>query len=94
MTTSGIQGAAALPGETGNLGINVLLHGDGGQSFFDFPNQAVQQNLMGVVALAPDPNLFWGGGSGANRVDGVAHSAAVNALILKVWHSTKEEEYH
>lgn len=39
---------------------------------------------MGVVALAPDPNLFWGGGSGANRVDGVAHSAAVNALITQV----------
>jgi len=71
------------------MGINVLLHGDGGQSFFDFPNQVVQQNLMGVVALAPDPNLFWGGGSGANRVDGVPHSAAVNALILEVWHETK-----
>jgi hypothetical protein len=29
--------------------MNVLLHGDGGQSFLDFPNQAVQDNLMGVV---------------------------------------------
>lgn len=81
---SGIQGATAAAGQAGTMGINVLLHGDGGQSFFDFPNQAVQQNLMGVVALAPDPNLFWGGGSGANRVDGVSHSAAVNALITQV----------
>jgi poly(3-hydroxybutyrate) depolymerase len=61
--------------------LNVLLHGDGGQSFFDFPNQDVQNNLMGVVVLAPDPNLFWGGGSGLDRTDGVAHSAAVNTLI-------------
>lgn len=36
---------------------------------------------MGVVVLAPDPNLFWGGGSGLDRTDGVAHSAAVNTLI-------------
>lgn len=36
---------------------------------------------MGVVVLAPDPNLFWGGGSGLQRTDGVAHSAAVNSLI-------------
>ena len=81
---SGVQGATATAGQTGTMGINVLLHGDGGQSFVDFPNQAVQQNLMGVVVLAPDPNLFWGGGSGLNRVDGVAHSAAVNDLILQV----------
>jgi hypothetical protein len=66
------------------MGINVLLHGDGGQSFFDFPNQAVQNNLMGVVALAPDPNLFWGGGSGLNRTDGVAHAQAVNDLVQQV----------
>ncbi|KAF2496890.1 hypothetical protein BU16DRAFT_525970 [Lophium mytilinum] len=82
MTTSGVNGGAADPSTVGAMGINVLLHGDGGQSFFDFPNQAVQANLMGVVMLAPDPNLFWGGGSGLNRTDGVAHSQAVNDLIL------------
>jgi hypothetical protein len=64
------------------MGLNVLLHGDGGQSFFDFPNQAVQANLMGVVMLAPDPNLFWGGGSGLERTDGVAHAQAVADTIL------------
>jgi len=63
------------------MGINVLLHGDGGQSFFDFPNQAVQNNLMGVVVLAPDPNLFWGGGAGLDRTNGVEHAQAVNDLI-------------
>ena len=67
-----------------NMGLNVLLHGDGGQSFFDFPNQNVQGNLMGVVVLAPDPNLFWGGGAGLERTDGVAHSQAVSDLITQV----------
>jgi hypothetical protein len=78
---SQVPGAAAAPDAQSVMGINVLLHGDGGQSFFDMPNQAVQKNLMGVAVLAPDPNLFWGGGSGLNRVDGVAHSQAVNDLI-------------
>lgn len=67
--------------KTGTAGLNVLLHGDGGQSFFVFPNQAVQNNLMGVVVLAPNKDLFWGGGSGLQRTDGVAHAAAVNSLI-------------
>jgi hypothetical protein len=64
-----------------NEGVNVLLHGDGGQSFFDFPNQNVQANTMGVALLAPDPNLFWGGGQGLQRTDGVAHSQAVNDFV-------------
>lgn len=63
------------------MSANVLLHGDGGQSFFDFPNQNVQANTMGVALLAPNKNLFWGGGSGLNRVDGVAHAQAVNDFI-------------
>lgn len=63
------------------MGANVLLHGDGGQSFFDMPNQNVQANTMGVALLAPDPNLFWGGGSGLQRTDGVAHAQAVNDWI-------------
>lgn len=36
---------------------------------------------MGVVILAPNTQRFWGGGSGLDRTDGVAHSAVVNALI-------------
>jgi poly(3-hydroxybutyrate) depolymerase len=36
---------------------------------------------MGVVILAPNRNRFWGGGSGLQRTDGVAHAAAVNTLI-------------
>ncbi|KAL5349893.1 hypothetical protein ACLOAV_004927 [Pseudogymnoascus australis] len=80
-TASGVPGGAATAATAGQNGLNVLLHGDGGQSFVDFPNQAVQGGLMGVVVLAPDENLFWGGGSGLDRTDGVEHSAAVNTLI-------------
>lgn len=80
MAASGVPGAAATS-PNGTLGANVLLHGDGGQSFFDFPNQAVQANTMGVALLAPDPNLFWGGGQGLQRTDGVAHAQAVNDFI-------------
>ncbi|EAT91966.2 hypothetical protein HBI56_008580 [Parastagonospora nodorum] len=80
LTTSGVPGAAATSAN-GTLGANVLLHGDGGQSFFDMPNQNVQANTMGVALLAPDKNLFWGGGSGLDRTDGVAHSQAVNDFI-------------
>jgi hypothetical protein len=77
---SGVPGAAATSAD-GTLGANVLLHGDGGQSFFDMPNQAVQANTMGVALLAPDDNLFWGGGSGLDRTDGVAHAQAVNDFV-------------
>lgn len=78
---SGVTGGIAAANSTGTAGLNILLHGDGGQSFFDVPNQAVQNNLMGVVVLAPNKNLFWGGGSGLQRTDGVAHAAAVNSLV-------------
>jgi len=78
---SGVPGGAAVAGTNGTNGLNVLLHGDGGQSFIDFPNQAVQDGLMGVVVLAPNQDRFWGGGSGLERTDGVEHSAAVNTLI-------------
>ncbi|KAK6608075.1 hypothetical protein H4I96_04310 [Botrytis cinerea] len=80
-SASGVTGGTASANSTGTAGLNVLLHGDGGTSFFDFPNQAVQNNLMGVVVLAPNKNMFWGGGSGLQRTDGVAHAAAVNSLI-------------
>lgn len=69
LPASGVPGAAATS-PNGTMGANVLLHGDGGQSFFDMPNQNVQANTMGVALLAPDPNLFWGGGSGLQRTDG------------------------
>ncbi|CAO2649734.1 Nn.00g010260.m01.CDS01 [Neocucurbitaria sp. VM-36] len=80
LPASGVPGAAATS-SNGTLGANVLLHGDGGQSFFDMPNQNVQANTMGVALLAPDPNLFWGGGSGLQRTDGVEHAQAVNDFI-------------
>ena len=70
------------------MGLNVLLHGDGGQSFFDFPNQAVQGGLMGVVLLAPSEQLLWGQSrgqpSGLQRDDGVEHSQAVNDFVQQV----------
>jgi len=80
LPASGVPGAAATS-PNGTMGANVLLHGDGGQSFFDMPNQNVQANTMGVALLAPNPNLFWGGGSGLQRTDGVAHAQAVNDWI-------------
>ncbi|KAI0487465.1 hypothetical protein F4859DRAFT_257059 [Xylaria cf. heliscus] len=83
-TDTGITGASQAAGAAGTLGINVLLHGDGGQSFFDFPNQAVQGNLAGVALLAPDPNLFWGGGGGLDRTDGAAHAQIVNDFVADV----------
>ncbi|KAI1462893.1 uncharacterized protein F4812DRAFT_295452 [Daldinia caldariorum] len=83
-TDSGVDGGTQTAGAAGDLGLNVLLHGDGGQSFFDFPNQAVQNGLAGVALLAPDPNLFWGGGSGLDRTDGVAHAQAVADLVADV----------
>lgn len=36
---------------------------------------------MGVALLAPNANLFWGGGSGLQRTDGVEHAQAVNDFI-------------
>ncbi|KAM4062107.1 Cyclin-like F-box [Hirsutella rhossiliensis] len=80
---SGVKGGTAAPGTAGDIGMNVLLHGDGGQSFFDFPNEGVNANLMGVAVLAPDPNLFWGGGKGLDRTEGSAHSQAVADLVTK-----------
>ncbi|KAH9814842.1 hypothetical protein DFH28DRAFT_893946 [Melampsora americana] len=65
-------------------GINVLLHGDGGESFFDFPNQEFQNGLMGVVIMAPNDKRFWGGGSGNLRTDGALHASLVNTLIRQV----------
>ncbi|PVI05307.1 hypothetical protein DM02DRAFT_650949 [Periconia macrospinosa] len=83
MAASGVPGAAATSAN-GTMGVNVLLHGDGGDSFVKFPNQAVQANTMGVVLLAPNDNLFWGGGSGLQRTDGVEHAQAVNDFVKNV----------
>lgn len=45
------------------------------------PNQNVQANTMGVALLAPNENLFWGGGAGLERTDGVEHAQAVNDFV-------------
>ncbi|KAG0148656.1 hypothetical protein CROQUDRAFT_654486 [Cronartium quercuum f. sp. fusiforme G11] len=68
----------------GANGVNVLLHGDGGQTFFDFANQGVLNGLMGVVIMAPNDKRFWGGGSGNLRTDGALHASLVNTLIRQV----------
>lgn len=74
---------ASGDGTQQRLGLNVLLHGDGGDSFVDFPNANVQGGLMGVVVLAPNEALLWGGQSTrtVDRPDGVAHATAVDTLI-------------
>jgi hypothetical protein len=70
---------------TGKFGINVLFHGDGGQSFSDFPNQGVQSGLMGIAMLSPDSQRRWGGvdRNGVVRPDGAAHSAAINQFLTE-----------
>ncbi|KAK3365205.1 hypothetical protein B0T24DRAFT_428140 [Lasiosphaeria ovina] len=87
-TASGVAGSKARARAAGTLGLNILLHGDGGQSFFDFPNQAVQNGLMGVVVLAPSEQLLWGQHAGPpaglSRVDGVADAQAVADLVSTV----------
>ncbi|KAJ3270675.1 hypothetical protein HDV01_007499 [Terramyces sp. JEL0728] len=64
-------------------GLNVLLHGDGGSSFFAFPNAKQANGLNGVVVLAPNAQLKWGGVD-AKRSDGPAHSKLVADLINNV----------
>ncbi|KAK1586165.1 uncharacterized protein LY79DRAFT_517676 [Colletotrichum navitas] len=81
---SKVPGGGKTTGAPGNLGLNVMLHGDGGESFFQMPNQGVKNGLAGVAVLAPDDNLRWGGGMGLGRVNGVAHAKAVNDLVMQV----------
>ncbi|EFQ31295.1 uncharacterized protein GLRG_06439 [Colletotrichum graminicola M1.001] len=83
-TASKVTGGGKTTGAPGTLGLNVLLHGDGGESFFKMPNQGVRNGLAGVAILAPDENLRWGGGMGLGRVDGVAHAKAVNDLVMQI----------
>ncbi|KZL86284.1 hypothetical protein CI238_09161 [Colletotrichum incanum] len=83
-TASKVPGGGKTTGAKGILGLNVLLHGDGGDSFFQMPNQGVKNNLAGVAILSPDENLHWGGGQGLNRTDGVAHAKAVNDLVFQI----------
>lgn len=81
--------SAILNGQSTNgsgntrLGLHVLLHGDGGASFEAMPNSNIQGNLMGVVILAPNSALLWGGQSTntIQRPDGVAHATAIHQLI-------------
>ncbi|CAH7687792.1 hypothetical protein PPACK8108_LOCUS22631 [Phakopsora pachyrhizi] len=79
-----IRPSTMLPDSKGTYGVNVLIHGDGGENFFDYPNQAVQNDLMGVVILAPNDQMFWGGGAGDLRTDGALHSSLINKLITQV----------
>lgn len=87
-TTSGVVGGTQAPGSTGSMGLNVLLHGDGGKSFIAFPNQIVQDGLMGVVVLAPSEQLLWGQHKGPpgglSRPDGVVDAQAVRDLVAEV----------
>ncbi|KAK4457072.1 hypothetical protein QBC42DRAFT_320167 [Cladorrhinum samala] len=87
-TLTDVPGSSAEPNSTGELGVNVLLHGDGGQSFFDFPNQAVQGNQLGVALLAPSTNLLWGQRTGPapglDRADGAADALLVRDFVKDV----------
>ncbi|KAJ3201738.1 hypothetical protein HK099_002118 [Clydaea vesicula] len=82
----GIQFRVAVPNNLqANAGLNVLLHGDGGQSFFEFPNvdPEKQGGLIGVVMLSPlSPNgqLKWGGDDN-QRSDGPAQMQIVTDII-------------
>lgn len=84
-----VQFRMAIPNgvDTATMGINVLLHGDGGQSFFEFPNAKQEvitsTNLMGVVMLAPNNDLRWGGVDNA-RTDGPDHVKRVANIISTV----------
>ncbi|OCK76069.1 hypothetical protein K432DRAFT_428968 [Lepidopterella palustris CBS 459.81] len=77
-----IPGTLAAPNSAGPLELNVLLHGDGGQSFSKLHNQAVRANIKGVAILAPDSKLFRAGSQGPDRTDGVAHAQAVDDFVL------------
>lgn len=78
-----LNGQPAQSSEKARMGLNVLLHGDGGASFEAMPNSNVQGNLIGVVILAPNTALLWGGQStnAVPRPDGVAHATAIHQLI-------------
>jgi hypothetical protein len=89
-----IQFRVAMPEVvTPDMGLNVLLHGDGAASFFDFPNAAIDKDmpLIGVVALAPNDQMTWGkqanGGGGGDqtnqRPDSAQHAQLIVDLITK-----------
>ncbi|KAL5606691.1 uncharacterized protein BROUX77_003901 [Berkeleyomyces rouxiae] len=77
-----IQGSAAIRHTKGKLGLNVLLHGDGGESFYQFPNQGVRKDLAGVALLAPGEGANWGGGNSNERPTGERDAAAIKEFIL------------
>ncbi|KAI8609919.1 hypothetical protein BC830DRAFT_1054867, partial [Chytriomyces sp. MP71] len=66
-----------------DMGLNVLLHGDGGQSFFAMPNAKLDNNLIGVTVLAPNAQMKWGG-VGNNRPDAPQHVTLVKDLVTQV----------
>lgn len=90
-TQTNLTGARAPPLSPSPLGLSLLLHGDGGQSFSDFPNQAAPTTaspLIGVVVLAPSENLLWGQRtgppSGLSRPDGAADAQLLATLVRDV----------
>ncbi|TPX78158.1 hypothetical protein CcCBS67573_g00590 [Chytriomyces confervae] len=79
-----LQFRVAMPQTiTPDMGLNVLLHGDGGQSFFAMPNAKLDSNLIGVTVLAPNAPMKWGG-LGNNRPDGPQHATLVKDLVKSV----------
>lgn len=89
-----IQYRVAMPDAVKpEMGLNVLLHGDGAASFFDFPNAAIDTDmpLIGLVALAPNNQMTWGkqsnrgdGNDPTNqRPDSAQHSQLIVDLITK-----------
>ncbi|KAJ3239703.1 hypothetical protein HDU78_002702 [Chytriomyces hyalinus] len=79
-----LQFRVAMPQTiTPDMGLNVLLHGDGGQSFFAMPNAKLDSNLIGVTVLAPNAPMKWGG-LGNNRPDGPQHATLVKDLVTSV----------
>jgi predicted esterase len=78
-----LQYRLAIPtnNATGTQGIHVLLHGDGGSSFFAFPNAQLQDDLIGVAFLAPNPEMRWGG-SDELRSSGPEHVQLVRDFLV------------
>ncbi|KAI8610931.1 hypothetical protein BC830DRAFT_1232301 [Chytriomyces sp. MP71] len=74
MGIAAAQQAAAMPKSmTADMGLNLLLHGDGDQSHFAMPNARLGNNLIGVTVLAPNAQMKWVG-VGNNCPDAPQHA--------------------
>jgi predicted esterase len=78
-----LQYRVAIPANNGTAtqGVNVLLHGDGGSSFFAFPNAQLRDDLIGVALLAPNAEMRWGGSDDV-RSSGPEHVQLVRDFIV------------